>query len=178
MSEGLLHAAGHDVLAGIDQVPAAVGADHDEVIELDLEHRIVGQRRRRAGGEIADRQAVGPRADVQTELVHGGSTAGAWHIAQDDRGLAGNVFLQVPLIDPRLGIGIAADAVVDQDGQDLALVELGRGRLRHPGERGGDEQSRRSQHSRNPPVWAFSLLSQQIRPRQRGLKRPLAMARS
>ena len=47
---------------------------------------------------------------------------------------AGDIFRQIVLIDARLGIGIAADPVVHQQRQRLALVELGTGRHRLEGQ--------------------------------------------
>src|SRR5262245_7586022 len=56
--------------------------------------------------------------------------AGARRVLDHDGRAARNVLRQVPRQDARLGVDVAADAVVDEQGEGLALVELrdGRGR--------------------------------------------------
>jgi hypothetical protein len=56
--------------------------------------------------------------------------AGADDILHDNVWLAGNKATQKLLEDARLDIGIAAGTIVDQQGERLVLVELGRGTCR------------------------------------------------
>src|SRR5882757_5408722 len=93
-------------------------------------------------------------------MVHGGGTAGARHVADDDVRPARDVFRQMPLIDPRLGVGIAADRVVDQEGEGLVLVELRRGG--GSGQKQGGDQSDSSRHASLLPYPPLSS------PRKRG----------
>ena len=142
-------AARHDVLARIDHVPAARRDDRDEILHLHLEHGIVDDQDGCAHREIAEGQAIRLRGDAETQLVDGVDPTGARTVADDDVRPAGNVFGEMPLVDPRLGIGVAADAIVDQQSEGLVLVELGERRLREQGE-DGDQQ--RAHEHRVPPV--------------------------
>src|SRR5262249_53506399 len=67
------------------------------------------------------------RADIEPELVHRGGAARARDIADDHCRPPQNVFAEVALKDARLGVGIAAGRVVDEQRERLVLVELGGG---------------------------------------------------
>jgi hypothetical protein len=68
------------------------------------------------------------------------------HVADDDRRMARNVFGQMLLIDPRFGIGIAADPVIDQERQRLVLVELRQRRRGRQGQSGGKKNAQNHGH--------------------------------
>jgi hypothetical protein len=92
-------------------------------------------------GEEADRFAVGGGV---AELIAADHAAGPAHVFDHDRRFAGNVRGQMLGDDASLDIGGAARRVVDDDGDRLALVELGECGLRKRagGKHGhaGDEQ--------------------------------------
>ena len=113
------------VLARIGDGPAGCAPDRHVVLgQLDLERRIVDQRRRRTDREEAGGEAVRLRSDVEPQQIHGMQAARAGRVLDDDCRAAGNVFRQVARQDSRLGVDIAAGTVVDHHGERLAFVEL------------------------------------------------------
>jgi hypothetical protein len=112
--------------ARIGDGPSGGAADRQVILRhVDLERGIVDQRRGRTDREETGGQAVRPRSDIEAQQVHGVQAAGAGRVLDDDGGSARNMFRQVPRQDSRLGVDVAADPVVDDQGQRLALVELG-----------------------------------------------------
>ena len=126
---GRLLQSGRRIPARIGDGPSGRAADRQVVLgHVDLERGIVDQRRGRADREEPSGQAVGPGSDIQPQQVHGVQAAGAGRVLDDDGRRARDMFRQVARQDSRLGVDVAADPVVDDQGERLALVELGRRR--------------------------------------------------
>src|SRR3954471_8793010 len=144
MSVGTLRPGG---LAGIGDQRVLEARDHHEFRIVGAQRRIGDQLGDHVQGEEADRLAVRRRL---AELVAAEDAAGAADILDHDGGLAGDVVGQVLRDDASLDVGGAAGRIVDDHGDGLALVELGKRNLRDDrgnqcGETGDEQKS--SRHS-------------------------------
>jgi hypothetical protein len=82
------------VLAAISERVAARGANNDKVGDVDLQGRVLADRRDWSEREVPERQPIGFRSDIQTEHVHTIDAAGPGRVLHDDIGTARNVFAQ------------------------------------------------------------------------------------
>jgi hypothetical protein len=139
--------AGRRVLAGIRHQRILEARDHHEVRIVGAKRRVCNQLGNHVQGEEADGFAVRRRF---AKLVAADDAAGAADILDDDGRLAGDVVRQVLRDDASLDVGRSAGRIVDDHGDGLALVELGKRELRDGGgdERGeGGRQQNSSRHS-------------------------------
>ena len=110
-------------------------------------HRRIAEQlfKNNLAAEVADDGAVFRR---RVEHVVGqDNAAGAGHVFDDDTGIAGNMFVNMPADQPRVGVVAAAGGEADDDFYRLATVEIRhrlvirRGGPSLPGQgRAGDER--------------------------------------
>ena len=149
----LLH-PGRDV--GAHEVHRGAGLGRDELVGLEVDAEALGVERVHEGGagEVARHGAVARRH--LAEIFGADDAAGAFHVLNDDVGLALDVAREMLGEQAALDVGRPAGGEVDQDGEPLALVEGIVGESLRRGER---EKAQNAMTARTKGILILPVLS-------------------